>query len=548
MTFQATQGFQVALSFEDGVTRFVECKSGETVADASYRARINIPLDCRDGACGTCKSLCESGSFDGGDYIDEALTDDEAEQGYCLPCQMVPESDLVLQIPTTSAVAKTAAGSYTSTITEIVRHSDTTVGFTVSVENRSDLVFLPGQYVNILVPGTESTRSYSFSTGPTVENASFLVKITPGGLMSDYLSERAQVGDTLQLTGPMGSFFLRTQQRPALLLAGGTGLAPLLSILEKMRAERSELPVHLVYGVSSDDDLVELDTLRKYAETLPQFTFDYCVSDQGSSAPNKGYVTGLIEPKHLDNGNVDVYLCGPPPMVEAVRQHFKDVSITPTNFYFEKFNTAATPALTTATELTEAERAATVKAATETGLPPVPASVPTTDISTYEIGEEHLPVAESDAQFDARMALELGAMELTIGRLTSAQLIEYRILAENSAASIERDRFTDAAAFTETNALFHDFLFRCTGNEILLQAYHRLEVTELMNRILRTADWVDEHVADDHLRIVRAFAENDRTAARELIVTHSAHAKSTMRRAIADNHLSTAQPHASVAP
>ncbi|NMM85461.1 benzene 1,2-dioxygenase [Rhodococcus sp. SRB_17] len=533
--------FQVALSFEDGITRFVECNSDETVADASYRARINIPLDCRDGACGTCKSLCESGSFDGGDYIDEALTDDEAEQGYCLPCQMVPESDLVLQIPTTSAVAKTAAGSHVSTITEIVRHSDTTIGFTVSVENRSDLVFLPGQYVNILVPGTDSTRSYSFSTGPTVEDASFLVKITPGGLMSDYLSERAQVGDTLELTGPMGSFFLRTQQRPALLLAGGTGLAPLLSILEKMRADGSELPVHLIYGVSSDADLVELDTLHKYTELLPQFTFDYCVADQGSSAPNKGYVTGLIEPAHLDDGNVDVYLCGPPPMVEAVRQHFKDVSITPTNFYFEKFNTAATPAPAAATELTEAERAAAVKAAAETGLPAVWASVATVDIGAYEIGEEHLPVAESDAQFDARMALELGAMELTIGRLTPAQLIEYRILAENSAASIERDRFTDAAAFTETNALFHDFLFRCTGNEILLQAYHRLEVTELMNRILRTADWVDEHVAEDHLHIVRAFAENDRTAARELIVAHSEHAKATMRCAIADNHLSIAQ-------
>src|SRR3989304_3006907 len=80
MSIQAAPTFQVALSFEDGITRFVECNTDETVADASYRARINIPLDCRDGACGTCKSLCESGTFDAGDYIEEALTDDEAEQ------------------------------------------------------------------------------------------------------------------------------------------------------------------------------------------------------------------------------------------------------------------------------------------------------------------------------------------------------------------------------------------------------------------------------------------------------------------------------------
>src|ERR687890_91018 len=91
---------RVALSFEDGVTRFITCAPDQTVADASYRSRINIPLDCRDGACGTCKALCESGTYDGGDYIEEALTDDEAEQGYCLPCQMMPESDQVLQIPT----------------------------------------------------------------------------------------------------------------------------------------------------------------------------------------------------------------------------------------------------------------------------------------------------------------------------------------------------------------------------------------------------------------------------------------------------------------
>ena len=75
-------------------------------------ARINIPLDCRDGACGTCKAFCESGKYDGGDYIEEALTDEEAEKGFCLPCQMVPETDLVLQIPATSDVAKTAASTF----------------------------------------------------------------------------------------------------------------------------------------------------------------------------------------------------------------------------------------------------------------------------------------------------------------------------------------------------------------------------------------------------------------------------------------------------
>src|SRR5258707_14282472 len=107
-----TETFSVALSFEDGVTRFITCRDDETVADASYRQRINIPLDCRDGACGTCKALCESGSYDGGHYIVDALAPDEAKAGYVLPVSMKARSDLVLQIASTSDVATTLSPTY----------------------------------------------------------------------------------------------------------------------------------------------------------------------------------------------------------------------------------------------------------------------------------------------------------------------------------------------------------------------------------------------------------------------------------------------------
>ena len=153
----------------------------------------------------------------------------------------------------------------------------------------------------------------------------------------------------------------------------------------------------------------------------------------------------------------------------------------------------------------------------------------------YEIGEEHPPVAESDEQFDARMALELGVVELTIGRLTPEQLVEFRILAEASGASVEGDHFTDAAAFTDTNAAFHEFLFRCCTNPVLLEAYNKLEVTRLMKQVLRDAQWIEEHIVDEHLQLVEAFEKDDKAAARDLIVVHSQHAKETMRRAIATN-------------
>ena len=214
---------RVALAFEDGVTRFITCRDDQTVADASYRARINIPLDCRDGVCGTCKAFCESGEFDMGGHLEDALSDDEAESGYVLTCSMKPRSDLVLQIATTSAVAKTSAATHRGRITALDRLSPTTVGLTIEIDDRDALAFLPGQYVNIAVPGTEESRSYSFSSGPQDKELTFLVKLTPGGVMSTWLEERAGVGDEITFTGPHGSFFLRESDAPLLLLAGGTG-------------------------------------------------------------------------------------------------------------------------------------------------------------------------------------------------------------------------------------------------------------------------------------------------------------------------------------
>src|SRR5260370_24495506 len=132
--------YRIALNFEDGVTRFIECGEGELVSDASYRARINIPLDCRDGVCGTCKSFCESGRYEVGEYIgDEAMTEDEESQGYVLTCQMTPQSDCVLRIPTTADAAKTGVSAHTGRLSAIDRISDTTTGFSITLDDRSAL-------------------------------------------------------------------------------------------------------------------------------------------------------------------------------------------------------------------------------------------------------------------------------------------------------------------------------------------------------------------------------------------------------------------------
>ncbi|MEY8016939.1 benzoate 1,2-dioxygenase electron transfer component BenC [Mycobacterium servetii] len=580
----AAETYQVALSFEDGVTRFISCRADQTVADASYRQRINIPLDCRDGACGTCKAFCESGRYDGGAYIADALSDDEAAAGYVLPCSMKPRSDLVLQIASTSDVAKTQAARYSGKLTELQRLTPTTMRIGIDVPNRGDLAFLPGQYVNIAVPGTNDTRSYSFSNAPHESRLTFLIKLTPGGTMSSYLTERAAVGDDIEFTGPHGSFFLREADRPVLMLAGGTGLAPILSMLGKLRAQSSRRKAHLIYGVSTDDDLVALDELARLADQLPGFTWDYCVTDPASNARNKGpekaYITSLIQPPHLYDGDVAIYLCGPPPMVEAVRKFVAEAGIEPTGFYYEKFAlaipTAAKPpaeqanpaqhdeallpapdaraigrqillpheeisAWTGSPTLTDDTHAIRRIAGQEMFPPPAagapPPSVqlaPAVAADGYQIGEEHPAVHESDALFEARRALELGALELTLGRLTRQQLAGYRLLADSTLPYVAGDRFVDAAQYTETNAAFHDYLFTLTGNQHLLQAYQALGVKGRMAAVLRNATWCHPLCAQDHVDIVDAFEAGDREATRELIIAHAERSKQTMRRAMAD--------------
>lgn len=333
-------GFKIAFNFEDGVTRFIDGTPGESVAEAAYRQGINIPLDCRDGACGTCKSFCEAGRYDGGSYIEDALTDDEAAEGFCLTCQMKPRSDLVLRIAAGSDVCKTKASDLAGEVVTVDRLSASTIGLKVRLD-AADLGFLPGQYVSIGVPGTPAARAYSFSSAPGADTASFLIRNVPGGVMSGYLTDAAKPGDRLTLKGPLGSFYLRDVKRPIVMLAGGTGLAPFLSMLGRLAATGSPQPIHMIYGVTTDEDLVEVAALEAFARGIPNFTYATCVADPGSRHPLKGYVTHHLTAEQLNGGDVDVYLCGPPAMVEAVRGHFRDQGVAPASFHYEKFAPSA---------------------------------------------------------------------------------------------------------------------------------------------------------------------------------------------------------------
>ncbi|WP_429925381.1 benzoate 1,2-dioxygenase electron transfer component BenC (plasmid) [Agrobacterium vitis] len=332
--------YKIALNFEDGVTRFIACKDNEKVLDAAYRNKINLPMDCSDGVCGTCKCRAESGTYDlGDDFIDDALTADEAKSGLVLTCQMRPTSDCVIAVPTTSASCKTGQQRFSATVASVVPHNDAAIVLELDVDAAP--TFLPGQYVNIAVPGSNQSRSYSFSSKPGERRISFLIKKIPGGVMSTWL-EQAKVGTTLDLTGPLGSFYLRDVKNPLLFLAGGTGLAPFLSMLEVLAQQQSQQKIHLIYGVTRDLDLVLVDQLQAFTARLPNFTYATVVADDTTKHPRKGWVTQHMPQDMLNDGNVDVYLCGPPPMVDAVRSYFDDKGVKPNSFYYEKFTPNST--------------------------------------------------------------------------------------------------------------------------------------------------------------------------------------------------------------
>lgn len=330
--------YKIALNFEDGVTRFIQARAGELVADAAYREGVNIPMDCRDGACGTCKCRCEQGDYTLGSYIDDAMTEEEAAEGFVLTCQMKAQSDCVIRIPASSAACKVKASHAPATMVEVRKLSATTIGFAVRVGDANALSFLPGQYVNVSAPGMAQTRSYSFSSLPKDGVVEFLVRNIPGGLMSSYLDGKAAVGDALTVTGPIGSFYLREVKRPALFLAGGTGLAPFLAMLEALQRQGCAQPVHMIYGVTNDADLVETDKLAAFAQLIPGFTFTTGVADPASAHERKGYVTHHLPDAALHGGDVDIYLCGPPPMVDAVRAYLAEKGVKPASFHFEKFS------------------------------------------------------------------------------------------------------------------------------------------------------------------------------------------------------------------
>lgn len=337
---------KVAFSFADGKTLFFPVQGNEILLDAALRNGINIPLDCREGVCGTCMGRCESGRYEM-DYVDEeALSAKDLEQRKILTCQTRVRSDASFYFDFDSTLCSAVRpAEQRGVVSQVEQVSPTTAILHLDAGlDGQQLDFLPGQYARLQVPGTEAKRSYSFANRPNAQNQlQFLIRLLPDGAMSNYIRERCQVGDEIRFEAPLGAFYMRHIERPLLLVAGGTGLSAFLGMLDEIAESGGGQPVHLYYGVRQAADLCELERIRGYAERIPGFSFIPVISDEDQDwSGQRGYVAEHFDAAALREAPFDMYLCGPPPMVESVKTWLEVNAIDNGRLYFEKFTESNT--------------------------------------------------------------------------------------------------------------------------------------------------------------------------------------------------------------
>jgi propane monooxygenase reductase subunit len=210
-----------------------------------------------------------------------------------------------------------------------------------------EVKFFPGQYVDVTIPGTEETRSFSMAnTNSRDGRLEFVIKVYPDGLFSHFLDTTLQVGDQLQLSGPYGVFTLREGDDDLVFIGGGAGMAPILSLLRSMADRGLTRKATYYYGARGRRDLCFEDELRALEDTLPGFRYIPALSEPAPDDDwdgETGLITDIVK-RHADGlASVHAYVCGPPPMVEAALPLLATLGVAEKRIYYDKFTTTGEP-------------------------------------------------------------------------------------------------------------------------------------------------------------------------------------------------------------
>jgi NAD(P)H-flavin reductase/ferredoxin len=310
----------------------IECGTGETVLDAAFRQGYLFAHGCREGQCSACKCYLLEGETDLKPYSTFALSDTERSNGYALMCRAMPERDVVIELlhyDPDNYRLENAIRDGVATVEAVTELTHDIVGLTLRVDDES-LSWLPGQYLDIHVPGEDGARrSFSIANLPGDATVELMIRRYPGGRFSSLLGNGIESQTQLRFTGPYGAFHLRRSERPILMVAGGSGMAPVLGVLRQLAQEGCERPVRFFYGAREERDLFALDEIAALGQRLADFRFHP--------------VTGRFVHEAIDDelAEPDVYMCGPPPMLEAVEAMLTERGVDPARVFQDKFTTSA---------------------------------------------------------------------------------------------------------------------------------------------------------------------------------------------------------------
>ncbi len=296
----------------------LDVEMGDTILQTALNADRQYPHGCQSGNCGACKSRLYSGEVEMSPYSEFALTDAEKESGLILACRSVPWSDCDVAYLEQDEVVAHPLRKLTCTVRELDHVTHDIVRLRLSIEAGGPFDFTAGQYAQVSF-GDLPPREYSMANRPGDALLEFHIRHIPDGTVSGYANTQLKVGDTVDVSGPNGISYYRAKHNgPIIALAGGSGLAPVKSIVEEALAQGAEQPIHMYFGVRDTRDLYLEDHFRDLAARHPNLSFIPVLSEpSGPTAQRTGYLADVVAADFADLDGSKVYLAGPPIMVET---------------------------------------------------------------------------------------------------------------------------------------------------------------------------------------------------------------------------------------
>lgn len=322
------------------------CDDDETVLAAAIRQGVGLPYGCKNGACGTCKGKLLTGAVTHGSHQEKALSATEEQQGASLFCCAKPHSDLVIEAREVLGIGDFPIKKLPSRVAKLDKVTDDVMIMSLQLPANERLQYRAGQYIEFILRDNKR-RSYSMANAPHLsEQITLHIRHLPGGTFTDHVFNTMKERDILRFEGPLGTFFLREDSdKPMVLLASGTGFAPIKAVIEQAIHSKTERPMVLYWGGRRPKDLYMHALCEEWALTLPNFKYIPVISDalpEDQWHGRTGFVHRAVMEDLPDLSNHQVYACGAPVMVDSAKKDFVEKCALPEEeFYADSFTTEA---------------------------------------------------------------------------------------------------------------------------------------------------------------------------------------------------------------